>query len=111
MVLIRNRTVLTSFRRPAHFFLPGGCPQLAPLFQVLPLLQLLLPEIAGHHRVAVLVDDIGEVLAGHANHAAFPVLQVAVIDKIPLLDNPPQQTGYSTRIRLKRLPSYARCVR
>ena len=78
---------------------------------MLTLLQLPLPQVAAHHRVAVLVNAIGEVLAGHANHAAFPVLQVAVIDKIPLLDNPPQQTGYSTRIRLKRLSSYARCVR
>ena len=49
------------------------------------MLQLLLPEVAAHHGVAVLVDAIGEVLAGHADHAAFPVLQVTVIDEIPLL--------------------------
>ena len=55
---------------------------------MLPLLQLLLPEVAAHHRVAVLVNAIGEVLAGHANHAAFPVLQVMVIEKIPLLHHP-----------------------
>ena len=55
---------------------------------MLTLLQLLLPEIAAHHRVAVLVDAIGEVLAGHADNATFPVLQVAVIDEIPLLDSP-----------------------
>ena len=29
-------------------------------------MQLLLPEIAAHHRVAVLVDAIGDVLAGLA---------------------------------------------
>ena len=52
---------------------------------MLSLLQLLLPEVASHHRVAVLVDAINEVLAGHADHAAFPVLQVAVIDEIPLV--------------------------
>ena len=52
---------------------------------MLTLLQLLLPEVAAHHRVAVLVDAIGEVLAGHADHAAFPVLQVALVDKTPLL--------------------------
>ena len=55
---------------------------------MLSLLQLLLPEVAAHHRVAVLVDAISEVLAGHANDAAFPVLQVAVIDEIPLLQYP-----------------------
>ena len=49
------------------------------------MLQLLLPEVAAHHRVAVLVDAVNEVLAGHADHAAFPVLQLALVDKIPLL--------------------------
>ena len=52
---------------------------------MLTLLQLLLSEVAAHHRVAVLVDAIGEVLAGHADHASLPVLQVPIIDKIPLL--------------------------
>ena len=79
---------LPSLRRPAHLLLPSRCPDLAALLQVLTLLQLLLPEVAAHHRVAVLVDAIGEVLAGHANDAAFPVLQVAVIDEIPLLHSP-----------------------
>ena len=50
---------------------------------VLPLLQLLLSEVASHHRVAVLIDPVGEVLAGHAGHAAFPVLQVAFVDVVP----------------------------
>ena len=45
------------------------------------LLQLLLPEVAAHHRVAVLIDAIDEVLAGYANHSTFPVLQVAFVDK------------------------------
>ena len=31
--------------------------------------QLALPEVAAQHRVAVLVDSVGEVLAGHADHA------------------------------------------
>ena len=31
---------------------------------------------------------MGEVLAGYADHTAFPVLQVAVIDTIPLLHHP-----------------------
>ena len=55
---------------------------------MLTLLQLLPPEVAAHHRVAVLVDAVNEVLAGHADHAAFPVLQVALIDEIPLLHRP-----------------------
>ena len=49
--------------------------RLALLLQVLPLLQLLLPEVAAHHRVAVLIDAIDEVLAGHADHASLPSLQ------------------------------------
>ena len=42
-------------------------------------------EVAAHHRLAVLINAIDEVLAGHADHAAFPVMQVSVIDKTPLL--------------------------
>ena len=49
------------------------------------MLQLLLSEVAAHHRVAVLVDPIREVLTGHAGHAAFPVLQVSLVDVVPLL--------------------------
>ena len=55
---------------------------------MLPLLQPLLPEVAAHHRVAVLVDAIGEVLAGHTDHGAFPVLQAAVVERAPLLHRP-----------------------
>ena len=36
---------------------------------MLTLLQLLLTEVAAHHRVAVLVDAVGEVLAGHTDRA------------------------------------------
>ena len=79
---------LPSLRCPTHFLLPRRCPELAALLKVLTLLQLLLSEVAAHHRVAVLVDAIGEVLAGHTDHAAFPVLQVAVIDETPLLHHP-----------------------
>ena len=52
---------------------------------MLPLLKLLLPEVAAHHRVAALIDAISEVLASHADHAAFPALKITVVDKIPLL--------------------------
>ena len=55
---------------------------------MLTLLRLLLPEVAADHRVAVLIKAMGEVLAGYADHTAFPVLQVAVIDTIPLLHHP-----------------------
>ena len=41
--------------------------------EVLTLLMLLLPEVAAHQRVAVLVDAIGEVLAGQADLGSFPV--------------------------------------
>ena len=82
---LTSSTRSASLGCPAHFLLPGRCPELAALLQVLALLQLLLPEVAAHHRVAVLVNAIGEVLAGHADHAFFPVLQFAVVDKIPLL--------------------------
>ena len=60
-----------SLRSPAHLLLA--------------LLKLLLSEVAAQHRVAVLIDSVSEVLAGHADHAAFPVLKVALVDKIPLL--------------------------
>ena len=87
----RHAGLLPSLRSPPHFLLPGGRPELAALLQVLPLLQLLLPEVAAQHRVAVLVDAIDEVLAGHTDHTAPPVLQVAVIDEIPLLHRPSLQ--------------------
>ena len=54
---------------------------------MLTLLKLLLSEVASHHRVAVLIDAIGEVLAGHADHSAFPSLQVALVNEIPILHN------------------------
>ena len=42
--------------------------------------ELLLPEVAAHHRVAVLVDAIDEVLAGDADHALLvPKISVALI--------------------------------
>ena len=51
-------------------------------------MELLLPEVAAHHRVAVLIDAIGEVLTGHADHAAFLVLQVSLVDVAPFLHCP-----------------------
>ena len=83
----------TRLRRPANLLLPRRCPELAALLQMLPLLQLLLPEVSAQHRVAVLVNAIDEELAAHADYAAFPIIQVALVEKITLLCAP--QT-YST---------------
>ena len=73
------------FGSPPHLLLSSMCPKIAALLEVLPLLQLLLPELGAHHHVAVLVDAISEVLAGHTFRSAFPVPQVAVVDEIQLL--------------------------
>ena len=76
---------LTRFWSPANFFLPRWCPELALLFQVLALLQLLLPEVAAQQGVAVLIHPIGEVLTGHADAGSFPALKLCIIDKGPFL--------------------------
>ena len=47
--------------------------------------QLASPEVAGQQRVAVTIHAIGEVLASNANDTTLPALQVAIINKIPLL--------------------------
>ncbi|AII49806.1 hypothetical protein KR52_11750 [Synechococcus sp. KORDI-52] len=65
--------------------LPGGGPELAALFQVFTLLKLSLSEAAAHKRVAVLVNAIGEVLTGHADHTPFPALQFTLFKEVPLL--------------------------
>ena len=55
---------------------------------MLTLLELLLPEVAAHHRVAVLVDAIGEVLAGQANPSPLPVLKLTCVDVFPIVHDP-----------------------
>ena len=37
------------------------------------MLQLLLPEVAAHHRAAVLIDAVGEVLAGFREKSLNPI--------------------------------------
>lgn len=69
----------------SHRAFPARCPVIALLGQVLTLLELLSPEIAGNQRVAVAADAIGEVLTRHANPVAFPAPKLSVIDKAPLL--------------------------
>jgi hypothetical protein len=70
--------------------LPGGSPYFVPILEVLTLRQLLLSEVALHHRVAVLIDLIVEVLVGHADHFAFRVLPCAFIDVVPCLFATPE---------------------
>ncbi len=52
---------------------------------MLPLLQLLPPNVAGQQCSAVGIHAIGEVLAGQADPRALPPLQLQLIHKAPLL--------------------------
>ena len=52
------------------------------------LLELLLSELAGHHRSAGRIHSIGEVLAGQANPSPLPVLKLTCVDVLPLVHNP-----------------------
>ena len=61
----------------------------AALDQVIALLELLLPEVARHHRSAMGIHAIGEVLTSQADPGSFPVLQLPLIHKIPLLHRSP----------------------
>ena len=59
------------------------------LDQVLALLKLLLPEIAGNQRAAVSIDAVGEVRAGHAGLVRFEADQLPLVNKLPLLHQLP----------------------
>ena len=52
---------------------------------MVPLLELLLPEVAAHKGVAVLVNAVGEVLARHADAGPLPVFELRVVNEIPFL--------------------------
>ena len=52
---------------------------------MLALLQLLLADVAPEKCVAVLVNSVGEVLAGHADGSAAPPLEFAFVNEWPLL--------------------------
>ena len=69
---------------------PSPCrrPEFALLHQLLALLQLILPEVAAHHRAAMLIEAIDEALVGHADATAFPTLDVSLIDSAPPLPFP-----------------------
>ena len=58
---------------------------IAPLEQVLTLLKLLSSQVAAKDCAATAVYSVGEPLAGDADALTFPVLQLSVIDVIPLL--------------------------
>ena len=51
---------------PSKLLLPGRSPEFAALFEVVSLRELFSTDVAGHKGVAVLVDAIGDVLAGLA---------------------------------------------
>ena len=60
----------------------------AALDQMIALLELLLSEVAGHHCPAVAIHAIGEVLTSQADPGSFPVPQLSLIHKIPILHRP-----------------------
>ena len=64
---------------------------LTALEGVFTLLEQTSSELATSQGMAVLVYAIGEVLAGHADHTAFPFLQASLVNEVPLLHNPPHQ--------------------
>jgi hypothetical protein len=54
-------------RCPAHRALPRWSPQLAGLGEMLPLLQLLLANVASHQRAAMLIHTMPKMLARHTH--------------------------------------------
>ena len=77
-----------SSGRPPDLLLPRWSSELASLLEVVALRKLALPEVATHNRVAVLIHAIGEVLARHADEAAPPLLQVALVNEISVRHKP-----------------------
>ena len=61
---------------------------LAALGEVLTVLKQAEPEVAAQQRVAVGINAIAEVLAGHADLAGVAPCQLPVIDKAPFLHTP-----------------------
>ena len=70
-------------RAPTHFRFPADHPVTAPLRQVLAVRDLTTLKTAGQQGVAVLVADIGEVLAGHTDAGRPGALQT--INEVPFL--------------------------
>ena len=61
---------------------------IAPLGQVLTLLKLLSSQVAAKDCAATAVYSVGEPLAGDADALTFPVVQLSVVDVVPLLHLP-----------------------
>ena len=64
----------TPSQRPTSSALLGGFPELAGLGEMLALLQLLLPNVARHQAVTVLINAMPKVLASHTNIGTTAVL-------------------------------------
>ena len=77
--------------RPPDLLLPRWSPELASLLEAVALRQLVLPEVATHNRVAVLIHPVGEVLTGHADAGSLPTLKLSGVDIGPFLHAPPDQ--------------------
>lgn len=70
-------------RAPTHFRFPADHPVATPLGEMFPMRELTTVETTGQQRVAVLVADIGEVLARHTDAERPGALQT--INEVPFL--------------------------
>ena len=77
-----------------------GEPELAGLGEVLPLLQLLPPDVASQQRSAVGIHAIGEVLAVQADPRPFPALKLQLTDKAPLLHAAPLDNACTSAVEM-----------
>ena len=59
----------------------------AALREMVSLLEQLLSERASHHRAAVSIYSVAEVLAGQADPGSLPVLELPFVDVVPLVHN------------------------
>lgn len=55
------------------------------LEKVLALLELPAPQLAAQDRAALPIHSIGEVLTGDADLLTFPVLELSIVEKIPVV--------------------------
>jgi len=72
-----------QLRAPTHFRFPADHPVATPLGEMFPMRDLTTVETTGQQRVAVLVADIGEVLARHTDAERPGALQT--INEVPFL--------------------------
>ena len=86
---------------PSELLLPGRSPQFAALFEVVSLRELFSTDVAGHKGVAVLVNAVGEVLTGHADHTPFPAFEFMLVDNVPVLHMLLFSTYVLARVRVR----------